>query len=60
MEDLEYKIEVGELRIKARHSRFKNFIMSHQHLIHIFLFILCHELFGGLCKALNFPLEDDS
>ena len=37
--------------------------MPHQHFIHIFLFIHCHEsrywLFWGHYNALNFPLEDN-
>ena len=43
MEDLEFKIEDGGLWIGDRHSIFEDSIMPHQYLIHIFLFILCHE-----------------
>ena len=43
MEDLEIKIEDGGLWIGDRHSRFENLIMSHLHLTHVFLFILCRE-----------------
>ena len=43
MEDLEIKIEDGGLCIVNRHSRFEDSIKPHLHLIHIFLFILCHE-----------------
>ena len=35
----EWKIEDGELWIEDRPSRLEDFIMPHQHLIHIFLFI---------------------
>ena len=40
MEDLEFKIEDGGLWIEDKHSRFEDSIVLHQHLIHIFLFIL--------------------
>ena len=43
MEDLEIKIEDGGLWNEDRHSRFEDLIMPHQHLTHIFLFILCCE-----------------
>ena len=43
MEDLEIKIEDGGLWIEDRYSIFEDSIMSHKHLIHIFLFIQCHE-----------------
>ena len=43
MEDFEFKIEDGGLWIEDRHSRFEDLIMPHQHLIHVFLFILCRE-----------------
>ena len=43
MEDLEFKIEDGGLWIEDRQSRFEDLIMSNQHLIHIFLFILCRK-----------------
>ena len=39
MEDLEFKIEDGGLW----QSRFEDLIMSNQHLIHIFLFIVCRK-----------------
>ena len=44
MEDSEFKIKDEQLRIEDRNSRFEDLIMPHQHLIHIFLFILCREL----------------
>ena len=44
MNHLEFKIEAEGLRIEDRPSRFEDFIMPHQHLIHIFLFIHCREL----------------
>ena len=47
MKDLEFKMEDGGLWIEDRHSRFEDLIMPHQHLIHVFLFILC-------CKSLYF------
>ena len=43
MEDLEFKIEDGGLWIADWYSRFKELIMPHQNLIHIFLFIFCGE-----------------
>ena len=43
MEDLGLKIEVEGLWIEDRQSRFEDSIMSHQHLIHMFLFVLCRE-----------------
>ena len=43
MEDLEFKIEDGGLWIEDRHSRFEDWIMTHQHLIYLFLFILYHK-----------------
>ena len=43
MEDLEMKIGDKGLWIEDRHSRFEDLIMPHQHLLHIFLFILCRE-----------------
>ena len=43
MEDFELKIEDGGLGVEDRHSRFEDSIMPHQHLTHIFLFIVCHE-----------------
>ena len=41
MEDLEFKIEDGGLLTEDRQSRFENLIMPNQHLIHIFLIIVC-------------------
>ena len=38
-EHLELKIEDGGLGIEDRPSRFEDFNMAHQHLIHVFLFI---------------------
>ena len=43
MEDLEFKIEDLGLWIDDRHSRFEDLIMPHQHLVHIFLFIICRK-----------------
>ena len=43
MEDLEIKIEDGGLWIEDRPSRFEDLIVPHQHLMHLFLFILCRE-----------------
>ena len=43
MEDLEFKIEDGGLWIEDRQSRFEDLIMPNQHLIHVFLFIVCRE-----------------
>ena len=59
MEDLEFKIEDGALWIEDRHLRFKDLIMSHQHLIHVFLFIVCREsrYFEDIVKLLIFRLR---
>ena len=38
MEDLGLQIEVEGLWIEDRQSRFEDSIMSHRHLIHMFLF----------------------
>ena len=43
MEHLGFKIEVKELWIEDRQSRFEDSIMPHQHLIYMFLFVLCRE-----------------
>ena len=43
MEDLGLKIEVEWLWIEDRQSRYEDSIMSHQHLIHMILFVLCRE-----------------
>ena len=43
MEDLGLKIEVEWLWIEDKQSRFEDSIMPHQHLIHMFLFVLCRE-----------------
>ena len=43
MVDLGLKIEVEWLRIEDRQLRFEGSITSHQHLMHMFLFVLCHE-----------------
>ena len=43
MKHLELKIEDGGLWIEDRPSRLEDFIMPHQHLIHIFWFIHCRE-----------------
>ena len=45
MEDLGLKIEVEWLWIEDKQSRFEDSIMPHQHLIHMFLFVLCHDAF---------------
>ena len=39
MEHSEWKIENGRIWMEERPSRFEDFIMPHQHLIHIFQFI---------------------
>ena len=39
MEHLELKIEDGGIWIEVRLSRFEDFNMPYQHLIHVFLFI---------------------
>ena len=59
MEVFELKIEDGGLWIEARQSRVEDFILPHQHLMHIFLFIHCHKSrnFEYIVK-LNFLLED--
>ena len=59
MEDLEFNNEDRGLWIKDRPSRFEDFILPHQHLMHIFLFIHCHKSrnFEYIVK-LNFLLED--
>ena len=58
-EDLELKIEGAGLLIEDWQSRFEDFILPHQHLMHIFLFIHCHKSrnFEYIVK-LNFLLED--
>ena len=43
MKHLELKIEDERLLIEKRSSRFEEFIISYQHLIHMFLFHICHE-----------------
>ena len=43
MEDLEFRIEDGGLWIEDLQSSFEDLIMPNQHLIHIFLFIVCRE-----------------
>ena len=43
MEDLEFKIEVEGLWIEDMQSRFEDSIMLHQHLMHMFLFVLCRK-----------------
>ena len=43
MEDLEFKIKDGGLWIEDRQSRFEDLIMPKQHLINVFLFIVCRE-----------------
>ena len=50
----ELKIEDGGLWIEDRPSRFEDFIMPHQHLIHIFRFIHCREsrYFEDIVKCL--------
>ena len=43
MTHLELKIEDGGIWIEDRPSKYENFIMPHQHLKHLFLFIHCRE-----------------
>ena len=43
MKHLELKIEDGGQWIEDRPSRFEDFIMPHQQLLHIFLIIHCCE-----------------
>ena len=52
MEDLGLKIEVEELWIENRQSRFEDSIMPHHHLINMFLFVLCREscYFGDIVE----------
>ena len=59
MENLGFKIEVEGLWIEDRQSRFEDFIMQHQRLIHMFLFVLCREsrYFEDIVKFLNFRLR---
>ena len=61
MKDLEFKIEDVGLRIEEMHSRFEDSIMSHQHLITVFLFILCRKsrYFEDILTIINFQLEDN-
>ena len=44
MKLLEFKIEDGGLWIEERPLRIEDFIMPHQQLIHIFLFIHCRKI----------------
>ena len=59
MENLGLKIEVEGLWIKDKQSRFEDYIMPHQHLIHMFLFVLCREslYFEDIVKFLIFLLR---
>ena len=43
IENLGFEIEVEGLLIEYRQSRFEDSFMPHQHLIHMFLFVLCRE-----------------
>ena len=43
MEHLGFKIEVKLLWSEDRQSTFEDSIMPHQHLMHMFLFILCRK-----------------
>ena len=43
MEDFGFKIEVEGLWIEDRKSKFGDSIMTHQHLIHMFIFVLCRK-----------------
>ena len=43
MERLGFKIEIKGLWIEDRQSRFEDSIMPHQHLMHMFRFVLCRE-----------------
>ena len=47
-----FKIEVEWLWREDRPSRFEDSIVPHQHLIHMFLFVLCREsrYFEGIVK----------
>ena len=59
MEHSEWKIENGRIWMEERPSRFEDFIMPHQHLIHIFLFIHCREsrYFEDIVRLLIFRLR---
>ena len=59
MERLGFKIEIKGLWIEDRQSRFEDSIMPHQHLIHVFLFVLCREshYFKDIVKFLIFRLR---
>ena len=43
MEHLGFKIEVEWLWNEDKQSRFEDFIITHHHLIHMFVFVLCRE-----------------
>ena len=43
MEDLGFKIKVEGLWVEHMQSKFEESIMPHQHLMHMFLFVLCSE-----------------
>ena len=59
MEHLGFKIEVEGLWIEDRQSRFEDSIMPHQHLIHMFLFVLCRKshYFEDIVKLRIFRLR---
>ena len=59
MEHLGFKIEVKWLWSEDRQSRFEDSIIPPQHLIHMFLFILCREshYFEDIVKFLIFRLK---
>ena len=59
MEHLGFKIEVEGLWIEDRQSRYEDSIMPHQHLIHMFVFVLCREsrCFEDIVKFLIFRLR---
>ena len=59
MEHLGFKIEVEQLWIEDRQSRFEDSFMLHNHLLHMFIVVLCREssyfendlhLFQGLIR----------
>ena len=59
MEHLGIKIEVQWLWIEDRQSILEDSIMPYQHLIHMFLFVLCREsrYFEDIVKFLIFRLR---
>ena len=59
MEDLGLKMEVEWLWIEDRQSRYEDSIMPDQHLIHIFLFVLCRKSRYFEDIVIIILLEDD-